>query len=216
LRSPVIVLCTPVYDSFTPEYVLSVLSFKDWCMSNGISLIASFAKDPIVGFARSKCLGASSIDGKDQKPWRGQMKYDWILWVDSDIEFTPEHVLTLIRARKDVVSGLYRMNSDEEVWCAGYIDLDHFAEHGYMPRLKGEVSGLQKVDWCGMGFMLIRRGVFERLSYPWFTQQVVEGPGFREATSEDVGFCLKLRDAGIDIWVHGGVVVGHVKPRLLT
>jgi len=107
------------------------------------------------------------------------------------------------------------MNSAQEAWCAGYIDVEHFSEHGFMPRLEAKPEGLTKVDWSGMGFMLVRRGVFEALRYPWFVQRIVQGEGFREATSEDVGFCLALRDAGIDIWAHGGVLVGHIKPRRL-
>ena len=41
----------------------------------------------MVNFARCKCLGANVLRGPDQIPWDGKLKYDYQLWIDSDIVF---------------------------------------------------------------------------------------------------------------------------------
>jgi hypothetical protein len=44
----------------------------------------------MVNFARCKCLGANVLRGPDQIPWDGRLKYDYQLWIDSDIVFNTE------------------------------------------------------------------------------------------------------------------------------
>jgi hypothetical protein len=41
----------------------------------------------MVNFARCKCLGYNVTRGKYQVPWDGKLKYDYQLWIDSDIIF---------------------------------------------------------------------------------------------------------------------------------
>ena len=41
----------------------------------------------MVNFARCKCLGANVLRGPKQIPWDGKLKYDYQLWIDSDIVF---------------------------------------------------------------------------------------------------------------------------------
>ena len=41
----------------------------------------------MVNFARCKVLGANVLRGPDQIPWDGKLKYDYQLWIDSDIVF---------------------------------------------------------------------------------------------------------------------------------
>ena len=44
----------------------------------------------MVNFARCKCLGANVLRGPNQLPWDGKLKYDYQLWIDSDIVFNTE------------------------------------------------------------------------------------------------------------------------------
>jgi hypothetical protein len=65
------------------------------------------------------------------------------------------------------------------------------------------------VAYSGLGFTLIRRGVFERLPYPWFEPRRVAG--YLSYTSEDASFCRDCADAGIVVWCDPRVVVTHHK-----
>ena len=50
----------------------------------------------MVNFARCKCLGANVLRGPNQLPWDGKLKYDYQLWIDSDIVFNTEKFYQLI------------------------------------------------------------------------------------------------------------------------
>ena len=88
-------------------------------------------------------------------------------------------------------------------------------------RLVANVKGIHDKDWpeqrqdgvfpvkhCGLGFALIQRDTFERISFPWFNW-----PEEEDGTSvgEDVWFCHRVRQAGLQIFCDGAVVCGHVK-----
>jgi hypothetical protein len=48
-------------------------------------------------FSRMKTLGLDVLRGADQKPFGGQVDYDVWLTIDSDIVFTPEQIVELLR-----------------------------------------------------------------------------------------------------------------------
>ena len=56
-------------------------------VQNGMSIQISQDYSSMVNFARCKCLGANVLRGPDQVPWDGKLKYDYQLWIDSDIVF---------------------------------------------------------------------------------------------------------------------------------
>ena len=57
-----------------------------------------------------------------------------------------------------------------------------------------ESTGLQDIGFCGFGFCLIERAVFDALPQPWFPQHW--HPESRTHTTEDVAFFLNARTAG--------------------
>jgi hypothetical protein len=56
--------------------------------------------------------------------------------------------------------------------------------------------------------MLIKMHVFDKMTYPYFAEPIIEN----ELIPEDNYFCLKLHDAGFDIWCHLNLslAMGHV------
>lgn len=63
----------------------------------------------------------------------------------------------------------------------------------------------------GMGFMLVKRGVFESLDYPWFRPIEKRIGTMVDFTMEDVAFCLTAKEKGYKILVDPRVRVGHEK-----
>jgi len=61
------------------------------------------------------------------------------------------------------------------------------------------------------GFLLIKKGVFEQIHYPWFEPTYLEIKDCKDFSMEDVTLCLKLSKLNIPIHVHPEVVVGHFK-----
>ena len=65
-------------------------------VQNKASIQISQDYSSMVNFARCKCLGANVLRGPDQKPWDGKLKYDYQLWIDSDIVFNTQKFLQLV------------------------------------------------------------------------------------------------------------------------
>ena len=63
----------------------------------------------------------------------------------------------------------------------------------------------------GFGFLLFKRGVFEKIPYPWFEPTYLQIKDCQDFSMEDVTLCLKLKDLNINVYVHPEVVVSHLK-----
>ena len=76
-------------------------------VQNKASIQISQDYSSMVNFARCKCLGANVLRGPDQLPWDGKLKYDYQLWIDSDIVFNTEKFYQLVLMDKDIAGGWY-------------------------------------------------------------------------------------------------------------
>jgi len=166
---------------------------------------------PNVYQVRSLLLGADRKFGQYQTPWQGKRDYDYIMWIDSDQVFEPNDFFKLLEHDKDIVSGLYLRKPQGDTLNDIPIEFACFNEDGkrlYTNEVNGE---LRKVWSNGMGWMLIKKGVFEKIEYPWFGP-IIEGLGFH---GEDVSFQLRARDSGFESYVDTSVIVGHEKEVVL-
>ena len=166
---------------------------------------------PNVYKVRSLLLGADRTFGQYQAPWQGKKEYDYIMWIDSDQVFEPNDFFKLLEHDKDIVSGLYLRKPQGDTLNDIPIEFACFNEDGkrlYTNEVNGE---LRKVWSNGMGWMLIKKGVFEKIEYPWFGP-VIEGLGFH---GEDVSFQLRAKDVGFDSYVDTSIIVGHEKEVVL-
>lgn len=101
-----------------------------------------------------------------------------ILFMDDDMIFPPEAVKSLIKADKPIVITNYRIKMPEVVWTA-----------------KVEPSsGLEEVEYGGLGLALINAEVFKALPQPWFA--FAYNHEYKEHTSEDAYFFKKAKQYG--------------------
>ncbi len=164
------------------------------------------------------CLGADVLRGKNQVPFNGEINYDYIMWIDSDILFTPQHFIQLLSHKdKDIVSGLYPMEGGIAYPVVKEWNIDYFQKNGTFEFLKTNDPILYnkqpfEVVYTGLGFVLVKKGVFEKIGYPWFPPEFFEFEnGIYDFCSEDVGFCRKATRAGFKIWIDPTVVLRHEK-----
>lgn len=169
---------------------------------------------------RDLCLGGDKNGPADQKPFGGKLDYDYIMWIDSDSVFEPQQFKTLLdqmenNKKYNVLAGTYLL---EDGRYAAHFD-PQSSKKTYIT--KGDVEkGLGnkpfKVLYSGMGFMIVRKGVFEKIMYPWFSPFFYEGPGGAQIyAGDDASFCNKAKDAGFDTWLDPKVIIGHEKPVVL-
>jgi hypothetical protein len=219
VRPLTIVACIPGRE-FSGRFFDAWNEFAERCREVGVRLIVSRRYDAVVYYARNRVAGGDVRRGPKQEPWGGEVDYDYMLWIDSDVVFRFEDFQALLSHKVDLVGGLYLMADNQRYAAVERMDEALFQEQGefeFLTPAKVESrTGLVPVDYCGFGFVLVRRGVFEKLEYPWFRPITVEICGCSEFTSEDVGFCLMAKKAGLQMMIDPQVVVGHEKAVVLA
>ena len=127
--------------------------------------------------------------------------FDRLMFIDADIEFSPEDVAKLWNLDADVAVGIYAMKKPGKGIYAGWqngelIDID-------------QMQPVEELDYAGTGFMMIKREVFEDFCAKWPEREHREredgGKSFRWFDprqkediylSEDYTFCEDFRKLG--------------------
>ena len=159
-------------------------------VQNGMSIQISQDYSSMVNFARCKCLGANVLRGPDQLPWDGKLKYDYQLWIDSDIVFDTGKFWQLCDMavpaegqgeEKQIVSGWYCTEDGKTTSCAHWLEEDDFRKNGgVMNHETIESIGKRRkpftVDYIGFGWVMIKNGVFEheQMKYKLFAPKMQE------------------------------------------
>ena len=175
-------------------------------------------------FVCNSCLGGSSIGGKNQKPFQGKVDYDYLMWIDSDQVFKPEDFLNLLKKAQEtkvsILSGLYLMQGGDLFATVEDWDKEFFKQNGFFKFLTPEdVSSRKeifKVSYTGFGWLLVKRGVFESLEYPWVQPTWFDEDGVYEMTTTDCGFMHRAAEKGHHTYVDPTIIVGHEKTSVLT
>jgi len=145
---------------------------------------------------------------------------DYLFFLDSDIGFEPEDVLRLYFNDVEISSGAYPMKTIPIRYCVNLIEPE---------QRRGD---LVKIHGNGMGFVMVHRSVFERMSqayphlkqippgddsnypvtekelhnsYHYFAEEKVDG-GFK---SEDMSFFHRATQIGYDVWLDTTIKLSH-------
>ena len=213
-----VVFCLPGA-SFSGRFLECWTELFAWCLKNNIKPVLSRKQSSNIYYVRNMCLGADVMRGKNQKPFDGKLDYDYLMWIDSDIMFTPARFGRLLNHDTDIVAGVYPMEDGRTLATVIDWDEEYFKKQGSFNFLTlQDIDGkedLIEVAYTGMGFMLVKKGVFESMEYPWFRpieKQIGDAVDF---TMEDAAFCLKAAEAGFKVFIDPTVRVGHEKKVVL-
>ena len=132
-------------------------------------------------------------------------EYDYLMWLDNDIDFTVDDFKKLLSHSEetDIVSGVYLAQKSYGMYdvptdfaCVDLTGkrLNRFEYDGY--------DKLVQVRANGMGFMLVKQGVFENIEDP-FDMAMKKG--------EDIIFQTKALEKGYKSYVDPSIFVGHEK-----
>lgn len=154
---------------------------------------------------------------------------DWLLFVDSDMGFDEDAVYRLVEAAdaddRPVVGalcfGLRKADTDMRGgWRTqpfptvyDWKQNPETGKYGFVLRYDYTPNCLTRVAATGAAFLLIHRGVLDKLRADygdtWFDRgRMEEGEGLM---GEDISFCARLGRAGIPMFVHTGVSTTHLK-----
>lgn len=214
-----VIFCLPGR-TYSREFLLAWSDLLMQASARGHQCMISQQYASVVHFARAKCLGGDVLKGPDQKPFQGQIDYDVMMWIDSDIVFKPEDFFAILESPHDVTAGLYMMENMQEFPVVRKWDTDYFAKKGQFKFLRpDDIEGASRyiqVAYAGMGWMAIRKGVIEKIKYPWFYSPLEQiSPEVVDMNSEDVSLCKAMAEAGHPVWVDTKIRVGHQKSLII-
>lgn len=150
-------------------------------------------------------------------------KVDYIWFIDSDMVMTKNAIDFLMNAIQhgDAATGLYfskERKNGKHIPIAATLSPDGEAYFiGQYPK-----NSMTLIDAAGFGCMLLKAEVFDKIEYPWFETKwqkkviegIVDGKPYRNEEwyqiGEDIMFCRKMKEKGMKIVLHTGLVCGHV------
>ena len=218
-------------DNFSSKFLISwTATISKLWETRRYDIMISPATGSYVPFVRMTTLGLDVLRGEEQKPFNGQHFDIWIT-IDSDIIFTYEQVIKLIESTDEhpVVAGMYRMADLVNYAFVKDWDETYFKEKGVFQFITPEdIEKWKKetefkyfpVVYSGLGFMAIRKEVFDKIKYPYFDSEILtiknqDGTVIRDICSEDVSLCKKITQSGYQIMVNTDIRVGHLKSLII-
>ena len=147
MKKPSVYVGMPCYGAIQRQTVVSLLRLFDQFRVTGVKAQFHTIQSPLVTHARNlvTCGFLHS-------------QYDYLLFIDSDVEFEPEAVYRMLIAKKDVVCTPYRLKTVEDPTKSKYSIT--FKDKKQVTVLPGD---LVEIKQGPAGIMLIHRSVFETL-----------------------------------------------------
>lgn len=232
---PKIYLATPCFGcQMTVAYLSSVLALQAACAQRGIELMVDFiGNESLVERARNILAARFLVSDATH-----------LLFIDADIGFRPDSVLRLLDADKDVATAVYPKKAFD------WGKVAHKLEEGdkepvYQMGLDFNINiasareavedGFLRVLDSATGFMLIKRGVLERMVAHYKDElhcvNDIMGQNIKEyvalfacmidATtrrflSEDYSFCRRYQALGGVIWADLASPLAHVGTNVFS
>jgi hypothetical protein len=124
-----------------------------------------------------------------------------VLWLDSDMSVPRETAVLLYMHDTPIVACNYLVRQDSGLFTA--------SRDGQRVPTRAESTGLEAVEYVGLGAMLMRTDVVAGLGRPWFRHGLNELGG---DVGEDVMFCRGLGRAGHTVYIDHDLskTVGHI------
>ncbi len=201
----------------TLEFTASWDKLKNYLISAGVNhyLYQRYSAD--IYDCRNALVSRNLQIPWGMMPCFGGKPYDYMMWIDSDIGFEPSDVMRLVRSGKDIISGVCPMGPTMRCPAGEYgVDANGWPTHKYLniKAMEGMDEPME-VEWCGFGFLAIKKGVFESMEYPWFRSTPWKHMGRDSNPGEDIGFILRAGEKGWKTWIHPGVKLTHSKDVVL-
>lgn len=229
VSDPRIYLALPAYGKVDVPFVISLLSLLQ-ATQNVIGQVEFMQGDSLVNRARNNLahLFMSGRPHPDGKGGTHNVKYDWLLFIDTDLAFQPQDITALYELAKKRGPGIY----------AGTYPIKTLKPKIVFNSLPGatvDAEGVIEVRETGTGFMLIHRQVFEKIrdkfrdeiEFVADTGDMTKEPvkkcdffrvgvrrdmdfGYKRFLSEDWFFCQLWRELGGKILLHTKLQANHI------
>lgn len=193
------------------------------CFKKGINVITpNWSTGCNIYNIRNNCLLGEREKGSKQKPFQGNYKYDYIMWIDSDSVWQVKDFLNLYNIIKndksiDILSGVYRKLDFKNMGVSTSVIIDTNEDDVKLLTTKDldNLSEISDVRGAGLGFCIMRYGVMESLTYPWFIPLPITDKNTKELidiAGDDWSLFIRLKQKGFCIKCATKIRIGHEKP----
>ena len=146
IKKPSLYIAMPCYDMVKIQTMISMVKLIAQLTKAQIKMEVNTMKSPYIAYARN-ILTARFL----------QSDYDYLLFVDSDVEFEPECPLRMLVAQRDIVCTPYRIKTNDPSVTKYTTTVKDTQNVTILP------GGLIEILQGPAGMMMIHRRVFEKL-----------------------------------------------------
>jgi hypothetical protein len=184
-----LVWACPSYGPMDPQAVISQRIALMHAASNGVTWVGDASPDRMMFSAARNAVVQAAL----------QSDADAVFWCDSDVILPKDAVTTLVKAEQDFITGIYFQRRHPHFPLIAHYNEQRESFNWFIGWPENAVA---PIDGCGFGCVLTSLKLLNALGDgPWFHYQKF---------SEDFDFCLNARRAGFQLYVHTGVLCGHL------
>lgn len=215
-----IIFCVPTHklssgNGFNTTFLNNWTELVFNCIINGYKPLLSTGNDNDIITMRNKCLGINLLNPIETKDaFNGQIPYDYIVWLDPNINITFNDLKKLLESPYDITTAIYTYSFSQNNQMTNLIAgnknsiLEFYKNNGTFPFVgydslvniekDKEHNRYIKVNYADMGLMVMKPTVYKKLESPYFLNENTK-ENYVALLIDVFYHCQKLTDSGFKI-----------------
>ena len=181
-KKPRVFIAMPCYDTMKVETCVSILNTYAVLAKSGVECIFKSVKSSLVSHARNLMTAGFMAS-----------EYDYMLFVDADVEFEPTAVLRMLVPEKDIVVTPYRLKENP-------LQVKYPVEHLDPENIKILPFDLVELKSAPAGLMLINRVVFKTLMAKYPQKKINFDKEHRDKMDKEGGYRGAIEKYMYNFW----------------
>ena len=181
-KKPRVFIAMPCYDTMKVERCVSILNTYAVLAKSGVECIFKSVKSSLVTHARNLLTAGFMAS-----------EYDYMLFVDADVEFEPTAVLRMLVPEKDIVVTPYRLKENP-------LQVKYPVEHLDPENIKILPFDLVELKSAPAGLMLINRSVFKVLMAKYANKKIKFDKEHQAKMDAEVGYRGAIEKYMYNFW----------------
>ena len=169
MKKPKVYIAMPCYDTMKVETCVSILNTYAVLAKSGVECIFKSVKSSLVSHARNLLTAGFMAS-----------EYDYMLFVDADVEFEATAVLRMLVPEKDIIVTPYRLKENP-------LKVSYPVEYPDPDNIKILPFDLVELKSAPAGLMLINRVVFKTLMAKYPQKKINFDEEHRNKMDKEVG-----------------------------